>query len=205
MAYSIDAITDDCYSGTTCLINKLGIQDENMLAETEAAIILGKVSLLEQSPIPGDFDFDHYKRIHHFLFCDLYDWAGEIRTIDISKKGTAFVAANKIADCASACFSRMAAFQTDGLTHRALAEEVADLYHTVNMLHPFREGNGRTQRVFFTQWLRHLGYDFDLADIDPDVFMIATIFAAQGVMDQLVDFFDQTIHPLQMSREITMQ
>lgn len=52
MAYSIDAITDDCYSGTTCLINKLGIQDENMLAETEAAIILGKVSLLEQSPIP---------------------------------------------------------------------------------------------------------------------------------------------------------
>ena len=183
MAYSIDAITDDCYSGTTCLINKLGIQDENMLAETEAAIILGKVSLLEQSPIPGDFDFDHYKRIHHFLFC----------------------AANKIADCASACFSRMAAFQTDGLTHRALAEEVADLYHTVNMLHPFREGNGRTQRVFFTQWLRHLGYDFDLADIDPDVFMIATIFAAQGVMDQLEDFFDQTIYPLQMSREITMQ
>ena len=73
------------------------------------------------------------------------------------------------------------------------------------MLHPFREGNGRTQRVFFTQWLRHLGYDFDLADIDPDVFMIATIFAAQGVMDQLEDFFDQTIHPLQMSREITMQ
>lgn len=79
MAYSIDAITDDCYPGTTCLINKLGIHDENMLAETEAAIILGKASLLEQSPIPGDFDFDHYKRIHHFLFCDLYDWAGETR------------------------------------------------------------------------------------------------------------------------------
>lgn len=205
MAYSIDAITDDCYPGTTCLINKLGIQDENMLAETEAAITLGKASLLEQSPIPGDFDFDHYKRIHHFLFCDLYDWAGELRTIDISKKGTAFVAANKIADCASVCFSRMASFHTGGLTHRALAEKVADLYHTVNMLHPFREGNGRTQRVFFAQWLRHLGYDFDLADVDPDVFMIATIFAAQGVMDQLVGFFDQTIHPLQMSREITMQ
>ena len=205
MAYSIDAITDDCYPGTTCLINKLGIHDENMLAETEAAIILGKASLLEQSPIPGDFDFDHYKRIHHFLFCDLYDWAGETRVIDISKKGTAFVSADKIEDCAAVCFSRMAAFHTDGLTHRALAEEVADFYHTVNMLHPFREGNGRAQRIFFAQWLRHLGYDFDLADVDPDEFMIATIFAAQGVTDQLVDFFDQTISPLQMKREMTMQ
>ena len=42
MAYSIDAITDGCYPGTTCLINKLGIQDESVLAETEAAVVLGK-------------------------------------------------------------------------------------------------------------------------------------------------------------------
>ena len=44
MAYSIDAITDGCYPGTTCLINKLGIQDESVLAETEAAVVLGKAS-----------------------------------------------------------------------------------------------------------------------------------------------------------------
>ena len=68
MAYSIDAITDGCYPGTTCLINKLGIQDESVLAETEAAVVLGKASLLDQQPIQGEFDFDHYKRIHHFLF-----------------------------------------------------------------------------------------------------------------------------------------
>ena len=61
------------------------------------------------------------------------------------------------------------------------------------MLHPFREGNGRAQRVFFTQWIRSLGCDFDLSPVDPDAFMIATIYAAQGVMDQLVDFFEQTI------------
>ena len=48
MAYSIDALTEDCYPGTTCLINKLGIQDEEKLAETEAAIVLGKASLLDQ-------------------------------------------------------------------------------------------------------------------------------------------------------------
>ena len=203
MAYSIDATTADCYPGTTCLINKLGIRDEMALAETEAAVVLGKASLLDQHPIIGGFDFDHYKRIHQFPFCDLYDWAGQIRTINISKKGTAFVPATEIAPCADACFKRLSGFNGKCLSHRDLAEEIADFYHTVNMLHPFREGNGRAQRIFFTQWIRSLGYDFDLSSVDPDAFMIATIYAAQGVMDQLVDFLEQTIEWPQMGMWMT--
>ena len=203
MAYSIDSTTDGCYPGTTCLVNKLGIQDELVLTETEAAVVLGKASLLDQQPIPGGFDFDHYKHIHQFLFCDLYDWAGQIRTINLSKKGTAFVPAAEIESCAVACFKRLAEFSGEGMSHRELAEEVADFYHTVNMLHPFREGNGRTQRIFFTQWIRSLGYDFDLSSVDPDAFMIATIYAAQGVMDQLADFFEQMIEQPQMEMRTT--
>lgn len=203
MSYSIEATTADCYPGTTCLINKLGIQDDAVLKETEAAIVLGKASLLDQQPIEGDFDFEHYKRIHRFLFCDLYDWAGQVRTINISKKGTSFVLVSEIEVCAEACFDRLAAFTDDGLSLHELAEEVADFYHTINMLHPFREGNGRTQRVFFTQWLRHLGYDFDLTSVDPDAFMIATIHAAHGVMDMLVDFFEQAIEPPQIGMDMT--
>ena len=57
MSYSIEAATADCYPGTSCLVNKLGIQDEVRLAETEAAVVLGKASLLDQEPIPGVFDF----------------------------------------------------------------------------------------------------------------------------------------------------
>lgn len=193
MAYNIDSITDDCYPGTTCLINKLGIRDEAILAETEAAIVLGKASLLDQHPIQGNFDFDHYKRIHHFLFSDLYDWAGQIRTINISKKGTEFIPADEIIPCAAACFERLNSFHSDGLSHHQFAEEIADFYHTINMLHPFREGNGRAQRVFFTQWIRYLGYELDLSSVDPNTFMISTIYAAQGVMDQLVSFFEETI------------
>ena len=203
MAYSIDSTTDGCYPGTTCLVNKLGIQDELALAETEAAVVLGKASLLDQQPIPGVFDFDHYKRIHQFLFCDLYDWAGQIRTINLSKKGTAFVPAAEIESCAVACFKRLAEFSGEGMSHRELAEEVADFYHTVNMLHPFREGNGRAQRVFFTQWIRSLGYDLDWSRIDPDAFMVATIYAAQGGMDQLDDFFEQAIEQPQMGMRMT--
>ena len=203
MAYSMDSATDGCYPGTTCLISKLDIQDELVLTKTEAAVVLGKASLLDQQPIPGDFDFEHYKRIHHFLFCDLYDWAGQIRTINLSPKGTSFVPTAEIEPCADACFKRLAGFSGERLSHRELAEEVAGFYHTVNMLHPFREGNGRTQRVFFTQWIRSLGYDLDLSSVDPDAFMIATIYAAQGVMDQLVDFFEQTIEWPQMGMRMT--
>ena len=205
MAYSLDPTTDSCYPGTTCLINKLDIWDETVLAETEAAIVLGKASLLDQHPIQGAFDFDHYKQIHQFLFCDLYDWAGQVRTANISKKGTAFVPVEEIEPCAEACFTRMKAFCPDGLSHRELAEEVADFYHTVNMLHPFREGNGRAQRIFFTQWIRELGFELDLTTADPDEFMVATIYAAQGVMDQLVDFFDRAIQQPRLDMDMTMQ
>lgn len=193
MAYSITSITDDCYPGTTCLINKLDICDESMLAKAEASIVLAKASFLDQHPVSGGYDFEHYKQIHRYLFCDLYDWAGEIRKVDVSKKGTSFVPAAEIAVCATACFERLSGFSAIGLSKRELAVEVADFYSTVNMLHPFREGNGRTQRIFFKQWIQHLGYTLDMTDIDADEFMIATIQASHGVMDTLIDFFEKSI------------
>ena len=205
MGYGIEATTADCYPGTSCLINKLGIQDETKLAETEAAVVLGKASFLDQQPVTGEFDFTHYRSIHHFLFCDLYDWAGQIRTINISKKGTVFVSAAEIQACADACFTRLAAFTGEGRSHQEIIEEIADFYSTINMLHPFREGNGRTQRLFFTQWIRHLGYEFDLSNADLDEFMIATIYAAQGVMDPLIKLFDETIQEPIVGADMALQ
>ncbi len=64
MAYSIDASSDSCYEGTTCLINKLGIRDEALLARTESAYVLANASYLELHPLPGEFDLVHYQSIH---------------------------------------------------------------------------------------------------------------------------------------------
>ena len=86
MGYSIDSITSDCYPGTTCLINKLGIHNEDQLALVAAGMTLMKDSELSEHPLYGNFDFEHYKAIHRFLFEDIYEWAGEIRSVDISKK-----------------------------------------------------------------------------------------------------------------------
>lgn len=80
MSYSIDSSTSNCYEGTTCLINKWGITDENKLKEFEGAVTFAKASELELNPISDTFDVEHYKLIHKYLFEDIYDWAGEYRT-----------------------------------------------------------------------------------------------------------------------------
>ncbi len=79
------------------------------------------------------------------------------------------------------------------LTRQKFINEIADLYHILNMLHPFREGNGRTQKVFFVQLIRNAGYDIDYSALNSDILMIGSIQAASGVMDTLVGFFEENI------------
>ena len=107
MSYSIDAIAEDCYEGTFCLINKLGIKDDKKLKEFEAAVTFAKASELEAVPIAETFDVAHYKAIHKYLFEDIYDWAGAYRTINMSKNGTDFANAENITALMDACFKRL--------------------------------------------------------------------------------------------------
>lgn len=80
-----------------------------------------------------------------------------------------------------------------GFPHNEFVDEIVDLYCATNALHPFREGNGRTQRAFFTQLIRSAGYDFSFADMDTELLMIATIQSAQGVNDLLEEIFKKNV------------
>ena len=79
------------------------------------------------------------------------------------------------------------------LSHDRFVDEIVDFYCMTNFLHPFREGNGRTQRLFLTQLIRNAGYDINFADMDTDLLMIATIQSAQGVTDLLKAVFSESI------------
>ena len=193
MAYSLNPSSDNCYEGTTCLVNKFGIRDEEKLAWVEAQITFAKTVMLEENPIEGNFDFEHLKRIHEFLLCDLYEWAGQIRTVDISKKRTKFLDAISVEEIANKCFSKIAEGYLDDLPFEEFAKRIAEFYNDVNYIHPFREGNGRAQRVYFTQLIRHYGYDINFSEVDTDELMIATIQASGGVIDFLVEFFTEAI------------
>ena len=193
MAYSLNPSLDNCYEGTSCLINKLGIRDEEKLCSVEAQITFARSVMLEENPIVGDFGFEHFKKIHGFLFGDLYEWAGLARTVDISKKRTKFLEAKSIEGVGEKCFAKVKNGFLDNLSKKEFAKRIANFYNEVNFIHPFREGNGRAQRIYFAQLIRHYGFDINFADVDTDEFMIATIRASQGVMDFLVEFFEKSI------------
>jgi len=194
MAYSIDPVSSDCYPGTSVLVNRFDIRDEEKLNEIEGVITSARYAQWLIDPAAASFDFDHYKTIHRFLFADLYDWAGRVRTADISKKGTVFIPAEDIEQQADLIFGRLRDHRfLQGLPQQEFVEEIVDFYCATNILHPFREGNGRTQRAFLTQLIRNAGYDISFADMDTELLMIATIHAAHGVTDLLRQVFRDSI------------
>lgn len=96
MGYRVDPLTADCYLGTAVLINKLDIRDDTELAEVEAEIVAARIAEWDQFPRVNTFDFNHFKAIHAHLFSDLYDWAGQIRTVDLLRKAPGFVQRRKL-------------------------------------------------------------------------------------------------------------
>ncbi len=151
-----------CYPNSDVLINKKNIRDKQRLNEAEIQYTARRIMELQRNPIRGRFDLDHLKHIHGHIFQDLYAWAGEVRTVDIGK-GNLFCPIRNISSYAPSVFGSFAkdcmAAKTDpGKFVRTLARHYGDL----NALHPFREGNGRSQREFARELCLTCGYDFDL-------------------------------------------
>lgn len=194
MPYTIDATSNGCYPGTTVLINKLDLHSQVELNEVEAALFTFKAMQWEEKPLCTTFDFEHYKAIHRHLFGELYDWAGQVRTVNISKKGTQFCPVEEIPRVSIAIFRRLA--QNNllcGLPRERFVAELVDFYERTNELHPFREGNGRTQRVFLAQLAQNAGYVLDFTAVDSDELMIATIQAVQGIEEPLRQVFEKIV------------
>jgi cell filamentation protein len=185
-SYSLDPISANCYPDTSVLINKFGIRDADALDKAEAEITQARALLWGRSPLADTFEFEHYKTIHRYLFGELYDWAGTVREVNISKKGTRFCPFTKIGERAEQIFTRLQKlnfFQT--LTADNFLNEFTDFYVSTNDLHPFRDGNGRTQRLFLSQLAYLNSYSLDFSVVDTDLLMISTIQSAQGVTDLL--------------------
>lgn len=166
-----------------------------MLKDNESFITSTIAAELICQPLKREFDFDDYKAIHYELFSELYEWAGMVRTINLSKTTTVFAAPEQIEKLGTMIFDRLKKMNYfNGLSKSEYVMEIADLYSTLNMLHPFREGNGRAQRIFFMQLIQNNGYNIDYSELNSDFLMISSIQAASGVMDNLISFFDDNIH-----------
>jgi cell filamentation protein len=165
-----------CYPGTTVLKNKLDLKDPVQLGEFEAEITDQRAS----EPLPvGALDVAHYKAVHHHLFQDVYDWAGQTRRVRISKSGNPFCYPEFIDEQMNALFVWLSARDfLCGLDKTAFAKEAAHFRAELNAIHPFREGNGRTQLSFLALLAEEAGHPLDMDRLDP-----------QKVLDAIVESF----------------
>jgi cell filamentation protein len=108
---------------------------------------------LRDEPIHGDFDLKHLQAIHRHLFQDVYPWAGEVRTVGIQKGGQGFLPPEhvEIVVDGSARMMREDGMLRPGMDNVRWSSLLAERFNDVNEAHPFREGNGRAQRLYFDQ------------------------------------------------------
>lgn len=182
--YSGDDHYIDPKSGV--LRNRLGITDEALLEVTEADFVAERARELSQSPLEGRFDLTHLQAIHRYLFGDVYDWAGQLRTIDISKGGNVFAHHAYIAAAAAAIFKQLAKEQRlAGFAPIAFSGRAAHYLGELNALHPFREGNGRAQREFISHLAHANGYYIAWEDMKRADMLQASIEAFKGDSSKL--------------------
>lgn len=187
---------DYCYPNTDILKNKLNIQDESKLLKCEISLTSTRLSELQRNPIKGNFDFEHLCNIHKFIFQDLYDWAGKPRTVDIGK-GNLFCRPQFINDYANDIFSKYYKDCNDSKNNPSeFTRILAKHYSDVNALHPFREGNGRTQREFARELCLSCGYDFDLTQTAHKDMLAASIKSFNGDTEALEQIFAKNVTPI---------
>ncbi len=154
-----------CYKGTDVLKNNLDIKNNDALQTVERRFSTIRTLELYDEKLPKQFDFNYLKHIHKKLFSDIYSWAGEIRKVDISK-GIMFARNDFIKDEADRLFNQLKKKNyLKNLDKETLIKELAYFKTEINMLHPFREGNGRATREFIKSLAKANGYEIDFSKV----------------------------------------
>lgn len=180
-----------CYPDTDVLRNVRDLRDQAELSVFEVEAV-GARSL--QPPPPGSFDPEHYRALHRHLFQDVYEWAGRDRNIRTGKGGNWFCYPEYIqAEMAKLFATLNAPAFLPGSDVEAFITAVADFLGDLNVIHPFREGNGRTQLLFVRQLGLRAGYPFRSENIEADAFLHAMILSFHGQMDALIDELERML------------
>jgi cell filamentation protein len=170
----------DPYLHTTLPIlrNKLGIFDADRLDVIERRLVTQRST--EGTPA-GPFDLTHLRAIHRHLFQDIYDWAGELRTVEIAKDGHQFQPRRFIVTGMADIHQRLAAANfLRGLSPWDFAQAAGVVIGDLNYVHPFRDGNGRVQRQYLDGLALQAGHPLDLARLSPAGWLAASRASHDG-------------------------
>ena len=163
--------------GNFCPRNFFGLTDYSELQLREAPLAARRGLELEYRGMSGQFNTTHLRSIHKYLFQDVFPWAGELRVVNISKGNSNFGPAMHIAGALDDSLGKLAREKLlVSLFATEFAERAAFYLGEINAIHPFREGNGRTQREFIRQLALHAGHPLSWS-------LVGTGFTQQQMID----------------------
>ena len=168
-----------------CFRNLLGIKDSEELSKAETALVLNRCYELGcasfDKAADKTFDFEHLKDIHKHLFQDVYDWAGQVRHVNLAKGETHFLPHLLIERGAYSIFSELKEQNyLKGLAPDDFSNNAGYYLGEINHIHPFREGNGRTQREFINHLAHNNGYHIEWKNVSQKQMIEASIEADKG-------------------------
>ena len=170
-----------CYPDSNVLKNKLNIRDNKLLKTAEEEITLIKQMELLKNPTKGNFSKAHLMNIHKFIFEDIYSFAGRIRREQISKADTMFYPPNLIDRELDKVFAKI---KEKNMLRETDEEKVFDnlayVMAELNIIHPFREGNGRSIREFIRLMAKRMGYDLNWGNVDKEQLLEASILSVDN-------------------------
>ena len=204
-----------CYEGTDVLINKLDIRDQKTLEAAERRITTLLLTIVQEQQIPDSntlFSVEYYLSIHKKVFDHIYPFAGKIRTENISKGNTPFCRPDYILTYMISTFKQMKEDSQKIQTREDVIDFLAYYYSELNIVHPFREGNGRILREYLRQVVKYLdkrlkeGYELDYSKNTEEnrVNLIngSIVSAITGKLDLLKNFFSNSLKNLDMDKNL---
>ena len=169
------------YPDSEVLKNKADLLDQTALDAFEADATAIRLLEMIEHPIQGSFDLLHLQAIHHHLFQDVYEWAGRLRTVDISKGSSRFGNCGMIESYLGQQLAKISSENLlTGLSPEKFIERLAHYMGEINAAHPFREGNGRVQRAFCGQLAEQAGYFIDFDGVSREEMYSAMIASFHG-------------------------
>jgi len=182
-----------CYPRSSVLKNRLGLRDQVALDAFEAMITAQR----GEEPLPrGRFGYAHYRAIHHHLFQDVFEWAGKPRTVRIAKSDSMFCYPEHIDAEMRKLFAQLRADSfLRGLSAHAFAQRAAHFLAELNAIHPFREGNGRTQLSYLTLLAARAGHPLALERMQPDAMLTAMVASFKSDEAPLAALIEGLIGP----------
>ncbi|GHU60319.1 Fic family protein [Clostridia bacterium] len=194
--YEYERVNDYCYPGSFVLRNRLDIRDGDVLAAFEREITATRIQQILAFPVKGAFDLQHLRAIHRAIFSDVYEWAGELRVVNIAK-GNQFCSCVHLETYAEGIFTKLKTEKRlTGTTPEKMPERMTYYLSEINVLHPFREGNGRAQRVFAEYLARAAGWSISFADVAEREMIEASALAFAMDYGPMTRMFEHILSPI---------